>query len=192
MSGWRDDPRFVSAARVTLDIEGGFVDNLADPGGATNHGVSLRWLRSLGLFDGDIDGDGDIDADDIRALDVDRTSALFYRKIWVPNRYAAMPPIIGGKTFDMAVHMGPAQANRLLQRSLSAVETADNQMVAVADDGLVGDQTLAAVAVRSANPSAWGVRVALRANSEAFFRALCDSRPALREFRAGWIARARR
>ena len=53
--------------------EGGYVDDPDDPGGATRFGISLRLLKKMGKL-GDIDGDGDIDADDIRRLSSDSAS----------------------------------------------------------------------------------------------------------------------
>ncbi len=48
--------------------EGGYFDHPNDPGGVTMYGVSLMFLKSLGLVEGDIDGDGDIDRDDVLAI----------------------------------------------------------------------------------------------------------------------------
>lgn len=48
-----------------LKHEGGFVNDPADKGGATNKGVTLGTWRTMGY---DKDGDGDIDANDIRLL----------------------------------------------------------------------------------------------------------------------------
>ena len=45
--------------------EGGFVNDPDDPGGATNHGVTIHTLRRLGL---DVTGDGTVDIDDVRRL----------------------------------------------------------------------------------------------------------------------------
>jgi len=45
--------------------EGGFVNDKVDKGGATNMGVTLQTWRSVGY---DKDGDGDIDANDIKLL----------------------------------------------------------------------------------------------------------------------------
>ena len=45
--------------------EGGFVDDPADPGGATNFGVTIHTMRRLGL---DLDRDGDVDVTDVRRL----------------------------------------------------------------------------------------------------------------------------
>jgi len=48
-----------------LKWEGGFGHDKADPGGATNKGITLDTWKSYGY---DIDGDGDIDVYDLKAL----------------------------------------------------------------------------------------------------------------------------
>ena len=47
------------AADHVLKVEGGYVDDANDAGGATNWGISLRFVKQSGV-DLDIDGDGDI------------------------------------------------------------------------------------------------------------------------------------
>ena len=45
--------------------EGGYVDDPDDPGGATNHGVTIGTLRRLGI---DLNGDDRVGTDDLRRL----------------------------------------------------------------------------------------------------------------------------
>ena len=52
-------------AAAIVAREGGFVDDPDDPGGATNHGVTIGTMRGLGL---DLDGNGRVDAADVRRL----------------------------------------------------------------------------------------------------------------------------
>lgn len=51
-------------AEDIVSREGGFVNDPDDPGGATNHGVTIHTLRRLGL---DITGDTRIDISDVKA-----------------------------------------------------------------------------------------------------------------------------
>ena len=68
---------FEFAHKFTSKWEGGFVDHKNDPGGATNYGVSLRWLKNEGI---DIDGDGKIDINDIKALTPSKAAELFKKE----------------------------------------------------------------------------------------------------------------
>ena len=42
---------FESAIPTILRHEGKFEQNAADPGGVTNYGISLRWLKAQGLLE---------------------------------------------------------------------------------------------------------------------------------------------
>ena len=52
-----------------------------DLGGVTMYGVSLILLKELSLWEGGIDGDGDIDQDDVRAVTKDTARAIFKRHL---------------------------------------------------------------------------------------------------------------
>jgi lysozyme family protein len=99
----------VAVAKL-LGVEGGFVDDRADRGGATKYGISLRFLKAEGAIDAnhdgfadfDLDMDGDIDGADIRNLTMSEAVALYHRCFWEPLACESFPEPIGEMLFDQA------------------------------------------------------------------------------------------
>ena len=163
------DDLFGAAMRFVLRWEGGFVDHPADPGGATNHGVSLRYAVSKGTLL-DLDRDGDVDAADIRLVTPAVAAALYRKDFWVPVRADDLPPALAVVAFDAAVNCGAARARRWLQ-----------QAVGVLADGVIGPRTMAAVA--AADPrAAVEEMLAQRLRYHAQL-------PTMRDFGLGWMRR---
>jgi lysozyme family protein len=166
--------------------EGGFVDDPADPGGATNHGVTIHTLRRLGL---DLTGDGQVTEADVRRLTRAQAIEIFIEHYFRRPGIGALPEVIQASVFDMYVNAG-ANAVKVLQRLLTAMG------FPCVDDGLLGPQTIrAAQMAAEAAPShladAYGIA---RRN---YYYALADARPASRKFarrrdggKGGWITRA--
>jgi lysozyme family protein len=181
------DPLFDTALRTVLAHEGGYGDDVGDPGGATNFGISLRFARTLGDLDGDgcanldLDRDGDIDADDIRRMTREDAARIYRSQWWDRHGYSRFPAAVAVKTFDLAVNAGAVQAHKILQRALRA---ADGPVLI--DDGVLGPKTLEAVT--GADPAA--LVVAIRAEAAGFYRALVAAKPAFEKFQAGWLNRA--
>lgn len=101
-----------------IDHEGNYVNNPADPGGETKYGISKRSYPAL----------------DIKWLTMDDAKTIYKRDFWDRAQCDRLPAGIAFDVFDTAVNSGIGQAIRFLQRS-----------VGVADDGVVGPMTLAAV-----------------------------------------------
>lgn len=139
------NPALKLALDFTLRWEGGFVDHPDDPGGATNHGVSLRWLKGLEVSIADIDGDGDVDAEDIRALTIDQARDLFADRFWHGLSLDEFPPAVSIAVFDAAVNSGPRPAFRFLQRALNLCGST------LEEDGIFGPASRAEL-VRHAMP----------------------------------------
>ena len=171
---------FEEAIPLILKHEGGFVNHPADPGGATNWGVSLRFLKSKGLI-GDYDGDGDVDIDDIRIMTETHAKKIYRTYFWDPNGYDRIDmQDIANKAFDMSVNMGPRRAVKILQESLRDCRR-DLKI-----DGAFGPKTLAAT--NGANPSM--LLGAMRANQRHFYEGLIRNNEELAVFRTGWLRRA--
>lgn len=175
---------FNHAVRVVLQHEGGYVNNPADPGGATNYGISLRWLLKQGELDGDdfdFDGDGDIDADDIRAMSVDQARDIYFTHWWKRYKYDRIASgRIATKVLDLSVNMGGPQAHKLLQRACAAAHRP------ISDDGILGRLSFDAI-----NGVDDGILIgAFRTEAKYFYLGLIDKKPRLAEFKNGWLKRA--
>lgn len=166
--------------------EGGFVNDPDDPGGATNHGVTIGTLRRLGI---DVNRDTRIDVADVKALTRAQAVEIYLEHYFRRPGIAALPEAIQASVFDMYVNAG-ANAVKILQRLLTDMGFACDP------DGVIGPQTIRAAQMAwEAAPShladAYGIA---RRN---YYYALADSRPASRKFarardggKGGWIRRA--
>lgn len=162
--------------------EGGFVDHSDDPGGPTNFGISLRFLRQEGI---DIDGDGDIDLADIQAVTAAKSRDIYKEKFWKPCRCAEIRShMVAGKVFDMAVNMGQRQAYKLVQRAVNALEYEPSLIV----DGAVGVKTIAAI--NNYEREDYVLMDAIREEQADFYETLINDKPQLADFRLGWLRRA--
>lgn len=173
-------------AQQIVAREGGFVDDPDDPGGVTNHGVTLGTLRRLGL---DLTGEGRIDADDIRHLTAQQAVAIYVEHYFTRPGLGALPEVLHPPVFDMYVNAG-GNAVKVLQRLLTDMGFPCDP------DGQIGPQTIrAAQLAYEAAPDhladAYGIA---RRN---FYYALADARPASRKYarrrdggKGGWILRA--
>lgn len=131
--------RFEECVTEVLRHEGGFVDNPADPGGATNHGISLRYARSQGSML-DVDGDGDVDRDDIVRITPERAKLVYRNWFWRDVKGDELPAGVDLTVFDFAVNSGPARAIKALQKVLGTQQ-----------DGVIGPETLRLVRAASAD-----------------------------------------
>jgi len=166
--------------------EGGWVRDPDDPGGATNHGVTIGTLRRLGI---DLDRDGRVTESDLRRLTRDQAADIFVDHYYRRPRIDALPEALRSSVFDMQVNAG-AQAVRLLQRLLS-----DMGFPCVAD-GAIGHRTIAA-AEAAARAAPRHVADAYSIARRNYYYALADARPASRKYarkrdggKGGWITRA--
>lgn len=101
--------------------EGGYIDHPNDPGGVTMYGISLMFLKSLGLVDGDIDGDGDIDRNDVLAITRDTARSTFRRHFWEAPGAENLPPLVAMCFYDLAVNAGAGRAAIILQEGINCI-----------------------------------------------------------------------
>lgn len=173
-------------AREIVAREGGYVNDKDDPGGATNHGVTIGTMRRLGI---DVNRDGRTDVADVRALTREQAVEIYLEHYFKRPGIAALPDGLQASVFDMFVNSG-GNAIKILQRLLTDMGHPCDP------DGALGTQTIrAAQLAHAAAPThlsdAYGIA---RRN---YYYALADARPASRKYarrrdggKGGWITRA--
>lgn len=160
-----------------LRHEGGFVNDPSDAGGATNYGVSLRWLKTQGLL---TELEHSTETDD-PVIAVERMTladaTAFYKKFWWDAYHYGdiLPQMVADKIFDMSVNLGAPRAHRMVQ-----------SVVGVTQDGILGSATLGELN----SVSSLKIIVGLQDTQAAFYRALVAANPARQKFLQGWLTRA--
>lgn len=184
---------FIAAVEYVLSNEGGYVDNANDPGGATNFGVSLRFLRDIpterlrkyGVFT----SSDALSLEDIKELTLAQVKLIYRGEFWDHAPFDKIPSQnITNYLFDCCVQHGVGQGVKLLQRAIwAAIHTKD----IVADDGILGDETLNAILTwQTSNPGT--ILAALRSERAGLMRLLAQERGKDKEFLDGWLNRAYR
>ena len=133
------DPLFEQALAHVLEMEGGYTDDPADPGGPTNLGITLSdyaRFRKIAIDPASIDQL----VTDLKRIAPDVVRSIYLDTYWTPAGSPGLPPPIAYFHFDTAVNMGTGTASRMLQTALGCLV-----------DGECGPVTFAAAA--AAQPS---------------------------------------
>jgi lysozyme family protein len=151
----------------TLQMEGGFVDNPLDPGGATNRGVTQSvyntWRKTQNL-----------QPQSVALITDQEVYQLYYTNYWLAGKCDQIPGKIGIVHFDSSVNCGVFQATKFLQRAAG-----------VTADGIIGPATLGTV--NSANPDT--LAIAYIAQRKSFYDLLVQQDPSQQVFLTGWDSR---
>jgi lysozyme family protein len=124
---------FEECLKFTLQFEGGFVNNPADPGGPTNLGVTQATLSSFLGRQATIA--------EVQALTPEKVAPIYRHRYWDNVQGDQLPLGVDLAVFDFGVHSGPSRGAMSLQRVLK-----------LADDGQIGPVTIAAA--KKADPTA--------------------------------------
>ena len=126
---------------LVLKNEGGYVDNPADPGGATNLGCTKAvWEQYIGRS---------VTKDDIKALTLNDVMPLYKAKYWDTVRGDDLPEGVDYAVFDFAINWGPSRAAKALQSVLSVTVDRKSGQPRYA---LLKRQTLVKLLQQSAKP----------------------------------------
>lgn len=121
---------FDACLGYVLKHEGGYVDHPADPGGATNKGITRRTLaawRGIAPYT-------DLPKSEVRNISDREVAAIYKANYWDKLRGDDLPSGVDYAVFDFGVNSGPSRAASYLQ-----------EIVGSAPDGMIGPLTLEAV-----------------------------------------------
>lgn len=132
---------FEQALTHVLEMEGGYTNDPADPGGPTNFGITLadyaRFTKTPGTA-----ANREALTYALQHIALADVRAIFLDDYWLPSGCPQLPPALAVFHFDTAVNMGTGTAIRMLQTALGCHI-----------DGELGPQTIAAAARANAAKS---------------------------------------
>lgn len=173
------DSSFELAIPFILKHEGGMSNDKNDPGGLTNYGISLRYLKSEKM---DLNRDGKFDEKDIKSLTIEEAKKVYLDKWWNKYKYYKIKnQQVATKVFDMSVNLGPDRAHKILKKAINAIVIED-----IPVDGRLDSSTINTI---NTLPSIHLLMV-LRELQKEFYINLTISHPRLLVFLKGWVKRS--
>lgn len=127
---------FDKAWDATGRAEGGYVNDPADSGGTTNHGITERTARAHG-YSGHMQ---DLSASFARSI-----AKTAYWDVLSLDKVSMVSYQVAAELFDTGFLTGPEHAARMLQRALNALNDQQAHYPDVVADGHLGDKTVTAL-----------------------------------------------
>jgi lysozyme family protein len=158
---------------ATIKAEGGYVNDPADSGGATNYGITEKTARANGY------------TGDMRNLPLETAKQIYRNEYLVKPGFADFPSEVAAELFDTGVNMGPATATKFLQRAINALHGSSLTV-----DGKIGPATKSAVNAYLASRvnSASILLKALNGLQCVRYIELVEANASQRRFVNGWLA----
>ena len=151
---------FDDIIEITLEHEGGYVNDPNDLGGETNFGIAKRFYPD----------------EDIKNLTKEKAKDIYRRDYWDKNKVDDMPEQLRHIYFDMCVNQGRGRAVKILQKAANA--KGKNLKV----DGGLGPKTIGAMEGVELDR--------VRAYRVKYYADLVTRKPDLEKFYFGWFRRA--
>lgn len=164
--------KFESFAGKLLRLEGGYVNHPLDRGGPTKYGVILSVWQEHGH---DKDGDGDIDAEDIKKLSEGDAKYIAKKIFW---DYFLADLILNQSLAEFIVDWGYNSGRKTVAKIVQ-------RLVKVMVDGIVGPQTV--TAINCADQEL--LFNALKIERKVFLNSIIKRKPDQIVFYDGWMNR---
>ena len=162
--------------KAIIKLEGGFVDNPHDHGGATKYGITIPTLEAFNRHSQ-------------TTLDVENITPqlaynIYYQLFYFAPKINLLPAKIQDVMLQMAIHISPVSAIELLQDVLKAHGENITKI-----DGIIGPVTLKAAS------AAWDaigndLITSIVHRQIAYYQKIVQRDPSQHMFLSGWINRA--
>lgn len=162
-----------------LKVEGGYTNNPADRGGATNFGITQAVARAHGY------------TGDMKAMPQSIAAAIYKADYWTGPHFdlvAAAAPTIAPELFDTGVNMGPAVAVMLMQRALNVLSGSSLKVDGVLTPGGATLTTLSGFLKARPRDGESNLLVLINCFQGERYAELVEKNPTQRAFINGWIA----
>jgi lysozyme family protein len=170
--------RFEYALNVLLQDEGGYSNDLDDPAGETNLGITQKDLDTY-----HVKLDLPAHVKDLKHDD----AAKFYKVIWWDKYgYEKIDALeVASKLFNIAVNAGANEAHKIAQRALQYCGYSS-----IIVDGVLGAKTISAINECCTHGREADLIKEIRIEQVAYYETITEENPKLYKFLKGWIHRA--
>lgn len=120
---------------AVMNIEGGYVNDPKDPGGETNHGITVAVARQNGY------------KGSMKDLPIELAQQIYYQDYIVKPGFTPMveiQPAVAEKLIDAGVNTGTTRPSRWFQSSLNTLSRGGTDYPQINVDGKVGPATIGA------------------------------------------------
>lgn len=120
---------------AVMNIEGGYVNDPKDPGGETNHGITVAVARQNGY------------KGSMKDLPAELAQQIYYQDYIVKPGFTPMveiQPAVAEKLIDAGVNTGTTRPSRWFQSSLNTLSRGGTDYPQINVDGKVGPATIGA------------------------------------------------
>ncbi len=176
----KQESNFDYAMRIVKEHEGGLSDNKNDPGGITNYGISLRYIKAENI---DIDGDGDSDRDDIIRLTQTKADKIYLKNWWIKYHYDRIKnKAVSTKIMDLSINAGSFRAHVLAKKALNSIYP-----IKISINGVLDEYAIKLIN----NTESFVMMDSMRNQEELFYRAIVKKNKNMQPFLKGWLNRAK-
>lgn len=143
-------------------FEGGYSNDPDDPGGETNHGVTIGFLQSVRPK---------ATSEDLKKLTKAEARQMFLRHFVLLPKIDMLPDVLQAEVVGLSINAGPRQAIKVVQ-----------YLVGIRRDGCIGPDTLKAAQGLTNEDIKRGV--------DNYYLGLVKARPELAKYIKGWLNRS--